>query len=136
MRLDGYPCLFLADLDDSEYYPKGSPSKIVMPSFKEAIYAMCRARRDATFGTMRDYFDYFHVVGWTYDGIENGNKSHKASAVIMSAGPGGSMQMYVGSPNISFRDILGNRQDTITSDGGGNAVFPCQGGSVSVFVQV
>ena len=135
LRLNGYPCVFLADVDGSEYYPYGSSTKIVMPSFKDQIYAMCRTRRDATFGTMHDYMDDFHIIGWTYDGIENGNKYKKASAIIMSAGPGGSKKMYVGN-GLSFRDVLGNRGETVTSDSSGYATFACNGGSVSVYVEV
>jgi alpha-amylase len=136
LRKDGHPCVFLADIDGSEYVGERGPVKLT--SFKKTLYAMMRARQEATFGELREYFDDFHVVGWTFDGrlSPGGPPAAKALAVIMSAGPGGSKRMDVGSSGIAFRDVLGNDSGTVVSGPDGTAVFPCAGGSVSVFVQV
>jgi alpha-amylase len=54
----------------------------------------------------------------------------------MSDGPGGSKTMFVDRRNAQFRDATGTVADTIISDGDGNGVFRCDGGSVSVWVEV
>jgi alpha-amylase len=91
------------------------------------------ARRDHAYGPQQDYFDHENVVGWT----RLGDADHtKAMAVAMSDGPGDSKTMFVDRRRAEFRDITGTIPDTITSDDQGNGVFRCDGGSVSVWVEV
>jgi alpha-amylase len=44
--------------------------------------------------------------------------------------------MFVDRRNAQFRDITGVTPDMVTTDGNGNGVFSCNGGSVSVWVEV
>ncbi|WP_133511003.1 alpha-amylase [Candidatus Thiosymbion oneisti] len=123
LRDQGYPCVFYGD-----YY--GTPGRT---SHRVVLDALLAARRDHAYGPQQDYFDHENVVGWTRLGDE---EHPKAMAVVMSDGPGGDKTMLVGRHNAAFRDITGHITDTITSDGNGSGVFPCNGGSVSVWVEV
>jgi alpha-amylase len=123
LREQGYPCVFYGD-----YYDVPGHS-----SQRGVLDRLLAARRDHAYGAQRDYFDHENVVGWTRMGDEDHTK---AMAVVMSDGPGGSKTMFVDRRNAQFRDVTGTISDTITSDGDGNGVFRCNGGSVSVWVEV
>lgn len=55
----------------------------------------------------------------------------------MTNGEEGSKRMYVGEKfrGATFRDITGNREETVVIDDDGSAEFCCNGGSVSVWVR-
>lgn len=123
LREQGYPCVFYGD-----YYEV--PGR---PSHRAVLDRLLAARRDYAYGPQQDYFDHENVVGWT----RRGDADHaRAMAVVMSDGPGGSKTMFVDRRNTGFRDITGTVQDAITTDGDGNGTFRCEGGSVSVWVQM
>jgi alpha-amylase len=123
LREQGYPCLFYGD-----YYDVPGHS-----SQREVLDRLMAARRDHAYGAQTDHFDHENVVGWT----RLGDADHpKAMAVVMSDGPGGSKNMFVDRRNAKFRDATGTIADAITSDSNGNGVFRCDGGSVSVWVEV
>jgi alpha-amylase len=122
LREQGYPCVFYGD-----YYDV--PGRT---SHRGVLDRLLAARRDHAYGLQQDYFDHENLVGWTRTGdVDHAN----AMAVVMSDGPGGTKSMFVDRRDAQFRDITGNITDTITSDGDGNGVFRCNGGSVSVWVE-
>ena len=43
--------------------------------------------------------------------------------------------MAVGRPNRRFRDATGGIPETVTADAGGDAIFPCNGRGVAVWVE-
>jgi alpha-amylase len=123
LREQGYPCVFYGDYYD---VPGRTSHRIVLDQ-------LLAARRDHAYGTQQDYFDHENVVGWT----RLGDADHpRAMAVVMSDGPGGSKNMFVDRRNAQFRDITGVTPDMVTTDGNGNGVFSCNGGSVSVWAEV
>nr|6GXV_A Chain A, A-amylase [Alicyclobacillus sp.]6GXV_B Chain B, A-amylase [Alicyclobacillus sp.]6GYA_A Chain A, A-amylase [Alicyclobacillus sp.]6GYA_B Chain B, A-amylase [Alicyclobacillus sp.]6GYA_C Chain C, A-amylase [Alicyclobacillus sp.]6GYA_D Chain D, A-amylase [Alicyclobacillus sp.] len=126
-RQEGYPCVFYGD-----YY--GIPSQSV--SAKSTwLDKQLSARKSYAYGTQHDYLDNQDVIGWTREG----DSAHAGSglATVMSDGPGGSKTMYVGTAHAGqvFKDITGNRTDTVTINSAGNGTFPCNGGSVSIWVK-
>ncbi len=122
LRAEGYPCVFYGD-----YY--GLPGRI---SHRGTIDRLMEVRRDYAYGEQRDYFDEADLVGWT----RQGDATHpRAIAVLMSARAGGSKRMAVGRPNRRFRDVMGGVSERVTADASGDAVFPCNGGSVAVWVE-
>ena len=122
LREQGYPCVFYGD-----YYEV--PGR---PSHRAVLDRLLAARRDYAYGPQQDYFDHENVVGWT----RRGDADHpRAMAVVMSDGPGGSKTMFVDRRNTGFRDVTGTIADSVTTDGDGNGVFRCDGGSVSVWVE-
>jgi alpha-amylase len=79
------------------------------------------------------YIDHFNTIGWTRLSTE---QHPHPMAVILSDGPEGSKWMEVGKPNAEFYDITGHRKEAITTNENGWAEFRCNGGSVSVWVEV
>lgn len=57
-------------------------------------------------------------------------------AVIISNADGGSEHMEVCRPNTQFKDVTGAIEDVITTGDDGWGIFPVEGKSVSVWVQV
>lgn len=131
LRAEGYPCVFLADYDGAEYEDKGI--KISLPSHKFLLDIMLKARRDYAYGKQIDYFDHADCIGWTRLGDET---HRKAMAVILSEGPGGTKPMNIGRPNAKFVDLTKHIAGEITANKDGWADFRCNGGSVSVWVEV
>lgn len=125
-RQEGYPCVFYGD-----YY--GLP-KFNIPSMKDQLDPLLKARKYYAYGTQHDYLDHWDIIGWTREGDE----SHPNSglAALISDGPGGSKWMYVGIQHAGkvFYDYTGNRTDTVTINADGWGEFKVNGGSVSVWV--
>jgi alpha-amylase len=126
-REGGYPSVFYGD-----YY--GIPNNGVA-ALKTKIDPLLKARTSYAYGTQHDYFDHWDVVGWTREG----DSSHAGSglATVLSDGPGGSKRMYVGTSHAGqvWYDVTGNRTDKITIGSDGYGTFPCNGGSVSVYIK-
>ena len=126
-RENGIPCIFYGD-----YY--GVPFKDI-PPMKELLDVFLLARKHLAYGPQRDYFDDENIIGWTREG----DYYHQDSgmAVILSDGPGGGKQMYVGKnlANCILYDCTGNIKETVYVDNEGNGIFYCNGGSVSVWIK-
>jgi alpha-amylase len=110
----------------------GIPHDNVAPT--KGLKEMMMARAADAYGDQADYFDHQDIVGWT----RMGDEEHPGSgmAVLMSDGPGGEKQMYAGTNHVceTYIDLLGNCSDKIVIGNDGNAVFRCNGGSVSVWM--
>ncbi|MBD2566635.1 alpha-amylase [Anabaena lutea] len=135
LRAEGYPCVFYADYYGAEYEDKGRDGNdynIVIPSHRGLIDKFLYARQNLAYGPQYDYFDDQNVIGWT----RLGDAEHpKGLAVVMSNGSGGSKWMEVGKPNTKFYDLTEHIQEPVYTNEEGWAEFPCQGGSVSVWIQ-
>lgn len=125
LRKDGYPCVFYGD-----YY--GIPTHGIAAK-GQWLRPMIKARELLAYGEQHDYFDDPHLVGWTREGDD----AHADSglAVVMSNEIGGSKNMYVGTrfAGRHFYDVLRNREDIVTVEEDGSALFSVNGGSVSVW---
>lgn len=123
LRQQGYPCVFYAD-----YFPPPGRG-----GHRVILDRLLAVRRDHAYGEQRDYFDHENLVGWT----RLGDADHpRAIAVIMSDGPGGTKPMFVARSGATFRDATGAIGDVVTTGADGNGLFRCDGGSVSVWVEV
>ncbi|MBD2692508.1 alpha-amylase [Anabaena catenula] len=135
LRGEGYPCVFYADYYGAEYEDKGRDGndyKIVIPSHRWLIDKFLYARQNLAYGPQYDYFDDQNVIGWT----RLGDTEHpKGLAVVMSNGSGGSKWMEVGKPNSKFYDLTEQIKEPVYTNEEGWAEFPCEGGSVSVWIQ-
>ena len=127
LRQDGYPCIFYGD-----YYGMKSHD---IPSIRETLLPLMKARTRYAFGKQNDYFDHANTVGWTREGDDEHPDS--GLAVLLTNGSDGEKKMYVGEKFAGslFYDITGNRDDTVTIGDDGNALFKVNGGSVSVWVK-
>lgn len=128
LRAEGYPNVFYADYYGATYSDCGN---ITMASHKTIIDKLLAARRDYAYGTQRDYFNHHDIIGWTRLGDAN---HPEAMAVVVSDGPGGNKWMDTDKANATFVDVTGNHTGTVTTNSGGEANFPVNGGSVSVWV--
>ncbi len=135
LRKDGIPCIsFFAmygatysayDKDGNEHYIELKPT----PDLDKFLHL----RKNIAYGEQHDYFDHGNTIGWTREG----NEEHgHGMAVIMSNGDEGFKEMYVGQHHAgkTFVDYLNNKEDRITINENGLAVFPVHGGSVSVYI--
>ena len=126
LRQDGIPCVFYGDL-------YGIPSQNVNP-VGDGLLRLVKARELLAYGDQTDYLDDPYIIGWT----RAGDAEHPGSglAVILTDGAGGEKKMCVGAEmaGLTFVDLLGNRPERLLLDEEGGAVFPVNGGSVSVWV--
>ncbi len=125
LREEGYPCVFYGD-----YY---GIKKMNTKAFKEEIDLMLKVRHHIMEGSRHDYFDHFDVVGWTFEG---NNDPQSGMAVIISDGPEGIKDMYIGKNHAgqTYIDISGqsNYQSVVNDDG--IATFKTNGGSWHIYV--
>jgi len=135
-REQGIPCIFYADLYGAEYVDKdkdGNETEVNLIGV-EHLPLMIQIRRDAAHGFQRDYFDHPNCIGWTREGVAE--QEHSGVAVVLSNGEEGEKKMEVGKGHAGkiFVDALGHRDEEVTIDEEGWAVFFCGAGSVSVWV--
>lgn len=130
-RQQGYPMVFWADEFGASYTDGGRSGSIAaVPKLRR----MMMARKYHAYGTQRDYFDHWDIVGWTRAG--SSSVPNSGLAAIVSDGPGGSKWMEVGTQFAGrvFYDYLGNRTDTVTINSSGWGEFRVNGGSTSIWV--
>lgn len=135
LRREGYPCIFYADYYGADYADTKADIEypIHMPSHRWLLDKFLAARRQYAHGPQYDYFDDCNIIGWT----RLGNAAHpQAMAVIMSDSLGGGKWMEVGKPYAAFRDVTEHIPETVYTNKYGWGEFRCQGGSVSVWVEL
>ena len=126
LRQSGYPCLFYGD-----YY---GISEGGIPPMRDALLPLMQARRQYAYGKQNDYFDHENTIGWTREG--DASQPGSGLAVLLTNGSDGEKKMYVGErfAGTVFHDLTGNREERITIEKDGNALFTVRAGSVSVWV--
>lgn len=127
LRKDGLPCIFYGD-----YY--GVKERNIS-SKKEILENLIRTRKYFAYGHQIDYFDHPNLVGWVLEGdVEH---TDSGLVVVMTDKEGGYKQMNAGKnlANQILYDITGNRKDTVYVDENGIGNFPCNDGSVSVWIK-
>lgn len=126
LRKDGYPVVFYGD-----YYGIGGETPV--PGKQIAIDPLLYARYHKAYGKQEDYFDHANTIGWVRFGVPEIEGS--GCAVVISNGDEGSKRMNVGTERAGevWVDLTNTREDHITIGEDGFAVFPVNGGSVSVW---
>ncbi|MBW7454016.1 alpha-amylase [Paenibacillus sepulcri] len=126
LRKDGYPCVFYGD-----YFKIGGDETI--EGKKEAIDPLLYARYHKAYGEQKDYFDDPHVVGWVRMGVSEFAGS--GCAVVISNKAEAFKRMFVGERRAGeiWVDLTNTRKDHIAIEQDGNANFPVNGESVSVW---
>ncbi|WP_339180372.1 alpha-amylase [Oceanobacillus sp. FSL W7-1293] len=126
LREGGYPCIFYGD-----YFGIGGENPI--EDKKEAIDPLLYTRYHKAYGEQEDYFDHPSTISWVRRGIPEIERS--GCAVIISNGDDGEKRMYAGKDRAGevWVDLTGTRTDHISIEEDGFAVFPVNGGSVSVW---
>ena len=126
LRQTAYPCVFYGDYYGIEHDG--------IPSMREQLRPLLKARELCAYGTQHDYLDHPNVIGWTMEGSDEHENS--VLAVIMSNADGGEKRMYVGQrwAGASFYDCTGNHKQVVVIENDGNGTFKVRGGSVSVWI--
>ncbi|MNS43162.1 Glucan 1,4-alpha-maltohexaosidase precursor [compost metagenome] len=128
LRKDGYPVMFYGD-----YYGIGGEHPI--EGKKDQLDPLLCARYNKAYGDQEDYFDHPNTIGWVRFGVPEIERS--GCAVVISNGDNGEKRMNVGMDRAGevWVDLTGTREEQITIGEDGFAVFPVNGGSVSVWAQ-
>lgn len=126
LREGGYPCVFYGD-----YYQIGGEE--VIDGKKEAIDPLLYARYHKAYGEQEDYIDHPNFIGWVRRGVEEIERS--GCAVVISNHEAGDKRMFVGEHRSGevWTDLTNTRDEQITIEEDGFAIFPVNGGSVSVW---
>ncbi|QGQ94776.1 alpha-amylase [Paenibacillus psychroresistens] len=126
LREGGYPCVFYGD-----YFQIGGEE--VIEGKKEAIDPLLYARYHKAYGEQEDYIDHPHIIGWVRRGAEEIERS--GCAVVISNDEAGDKRMFVGAQRAGevWTDLTNTRDEHIVIEEDGFAVFPVNGGSVSVW---
>ena len=124
LREAGLPCVFYGD-----YY--GISGEFAQESFQELLDKLLDIRLNLAYGEQTDYFDDANCIGWTRQGMDDG----QPIAVLISNGQAASKSMLVGPEwaGREFSDYLGNSSQIVTVDDQGWGEFPVEEKSVSVW---
>ena len=135
LREAGIPCAFYPAMYGAKYVDHKDGDEIYIElNAVPGLEKMMMMRRDLAYGIQGEYFDDPTVVGWTKQGEDD--KPLSGYAVILSNGDQGEKHMSMGEKNAGrvLVDAFGTRPEIITLDEYGEATFPVNGGSVSVWV--
>lgn len=135
LREQGIPCIFYPDLYGATYTDKGGDGqeyRIDMPAI-ECLPKLVEARQRFANGPQTDLFDEAGCIAF----VRHGTGTEPGCVVVMTNGGETHKPVSLGPDHAdtAFQDFLGHRSDEIITDGNGNASFPVNGGSVSVWVR-
>lgn len=134
IREQGIPCVFYPDLFGANYEDTGDDGEtyqIEMPVIPE-LEKLIQARQRFAHGAQSDYFDDKNCIAF----VRAGTEEDSGCVVILSNGSENEKTISLGEglKNKEFADYLDNHQAIITTNDTGEAVFPVNGGSVSLWV--
>ena len=134
LRENGVPSVFYPDLFGASYDDTGGDGEtyhIDMPVI-DKLDQLILARQRFAHGVQTLWFDHPNCIAFH----RSGTAEDPGCVVVMSNGDEGEKTLSLGENygNKSWRDFLGNRQETVTTDEQGDGRFTCEGGSVSVWV--
>lgn len=135
LREQGVPCVFHPDLFGARYRDTGGDGNdhdIEMPPIG-CLPALLAARQRFAHGPQTDHFETPNAIAF----VRYGTAEAPGCVVVLANGPEAALPLGLGPDlgSTTFRDFLGHRADEITTDSDGNATFPVNGGSVSVWVR-
>ena len=102
-----------------------------LTSHRYLLDRMLLARKHFAYGEQMDYFDDYNIIGWTRLGTE---LHPHGVAVVLSDGPGGDKSMQTGKPDTRFVDLTQHCGEIVSTNAEGWGRFPCQGGSISIWI--
>ncbi|EKI0254278.1 alpha-amylase [Enterobacter asburiae] len=134
LRENGVPSVFYPDLFGASYDDAGGDGEtyhIDMPVI-EQLHELILARQRFAHGVQTLFFDHPNCIAFSRSGTDD----DPGCVVVMSNGDDGEKVICLGENygNKTWRDFLGNREETITTAADGEGTFTCKGGSVSVWV--
>lgn len=135
LRSEGYPCVFLPDLEGAKYRDKGRDGNeydIAIESQEKTLKVLLDVRKKYAYGAQRNYLDDANIIGWTREGNAN---SPNGLAVLMSDGPGGTKRMELGSQHSGkcYINAFKPKDPCVKIDSQGFGVFATGGGTIAVY---
>lgn len=127
LKKDGYPCVFWGDLyriGDGSHYS----------GMRENLEPLLKLRKDYAYGEERDFLQDKNAIGF----VRYGDENHPGKmAVAISNRDSRVVRMFVGDDQKgkSYKDYLGNVEETVVIEEDGWANFIAPAGSVSVWVE-
>jgi alpha-amylase len=135
LREQGTPCVFYPSIYGAQYVDNASGQEqfIDLPALS-CVATMMKVRKNLAYGLQKDYLDHPSTIGWTREGT--GEKDNSGCAVVIANGQEGAKRMNMGKQHAGRKMIecCGHRNEQITLDENGEADFPVNGGSVSVWI--
>ncbi|WP_058911189.1 alpha-amylase [Entomohabitans teleogrylli] len=134
LRENGVPSVFYPDLFGASYEDTGGDGnsyQIEMPIIHQ-LDALIQARQRFAHGVQTLWFDHPNCIAFSRSGTEEA----PGCVVVISNGDDGEKTLTLGENygQKTWRDFLGNREETIATDEQGSATFTCNGASVSIWV--
>lgn len=135
LREEGVPCVFYPDLFGADYRDTGGDGAEhdvqIAPVAELPQLIAARARFANGAQTVLAEDPHRLCV------IRHGTAEAPGCVVVLSNGEAAAQAVELGPEQgeAAFRDFLGHREECITTDAGGRAEFPVNGGSVSVWVR-
>ena len=134
LRENGVPSVFYPDLFGASYEDTGGDGEkhhVDMPVI-EKLDQLILARQRFAHGMQTLWFDHPNCIAFS----RSGTQDNPGCVVVMSNGDDGEKTLNLGANygNKVWRDYLGYRQESVTTNENGEGIFCCNGGSVSVWV--
>src|SRR5699024_199092 len=109
----------------------GKTNPIDMPIIAQ-LAELILARQRFAHGVQTLFFDHPNCIAFSRSGTDE----YPGCVVGVPNGDDGGTTTHLGEnyANKTWRDFLGNRQESVVTDENGEATFFCNGGSVSVWV--
>jgi len=135
LREQATPCVFYPAIYGAKYYDKTTgEEQYVELSPLPCLAAMMKVRKYFAYGKQVDYLDHPNTIGWIREGVDE--KENSGCAVVIANSQEGNKTMSLG-PHHAGRamvDCCGERKEKIVLNDQGEATFPVNGRSVSVWV--
>lgn len=136
MRIDGYPCVFLGDLDGCN--PTGIENGEGKAEPMADLAKFVKSRKYYAYGEQKDYWDHPNCIAWVRTGTKSDDGSgYDASATIICNGSGqGSKWVEVGKQYVGqkFVDVIGWFQGQSKVNDDGWVEVHCHPRSASIWV--
>jgi alpha-amylase len=130
LRGEGYPCVFIADLDGHASSGDGGTTLV---DHGHLIRTMMDVRRRYGHGDQHDHFDAPTCIAW----VRSGDAEHPGSmVVVLSTADAATVRVDACAANAHFRDATGHLDTVVVTGDDGVADFPCPAGSLSIWVQI
>ncbi|WP_024555922.1 alpha-amylase [Franconibacter pulveris 1160] len=134
LRENGVPSVFYPDMYGASYDDTGLDGGTyhIDMAVVDKLDQIILARQRFAHGVQTLWFDNPNCIAFS----RSGTREAPGCVVVLSNGDAGKKRLTLGENygNKIWRDFLGNRQERVITDEAGNAVFTCNGGSVSIWV--
>lgn len=133
LREEAYPCVFYPDLFGAEYtdIKDGKEVRIIMPKVG-ILPKLLQARQQFAYGKQIEYFDHPNCIAW----LRKGNAGLFSCLIMISNAQESAKEIDLGQENAgaTFIDFLEQRNEEITADEKGKAIFTVNACAVSIWV--